>query len=77
MEDRLTELGIQLSEKSFGIRNEMIARAGTLCRKMGIKTRFKNSISGKDMWTGFRRPYPEIVLGKAEKLTGRISTCLM
>jgi beta-phosphoglucomutase-like phosphatase (HAD superfamily) len=44
---------------------------------MGIKTRFKNIISGKDMWTGFRRPYPEIVLGKAEKLTGRISACLM
>ena len=45
--------------------------------EIGIKTHFKNGISGKVMWTGFRRPYPEIVLRKAEQMTGRISACLM
>ncbi|MEW8544909.1 MAG: helix-turn-helix domain-containing protein [Candidatus Thiodiazotropha sp.] len=70
IEKEMASRAMDLAEKGFGIgRKQMIARAGTLCRQMGVKTSSKSGLPGKDWFKGFKRRNPALVLRKAEKLS--------
>ncbi|VDI62466.1 Hypothetical predicted protein [Mytilus galloprovincialis] len=63
---RASQLGVGIS------RRQLLARTGTLVKKLKIKTPFKNSIPGKDWWQNLKERHTDLVIRKPEK-TGSLS----
>ena len=54
----------------FGVsRIQLMARAGQLCKKLNIKTPFKNDVPGIDWFAGLKRRNPDLVLRSPEPLS--------
>lgn len=70
IEDKMVEKAFSCANQGFGVsKKTLTARAGSLCRSLGLKNNFTKGIPGKAWWKCFRTRHPEIALRKPEKLS--------
>ena len=70
IENRMVEKAVSCANQGFGVsKKTLTARAGSLCRSLGLNNKFTRGIPGKAWWKGFRARHPEVTLRKPEKLS--------
>ena len=70
VEDSMVGKAMSRADQGFGLsKRTMIARAGTLCKTMGLKNSFTNGKPGKAWWAGLKARHPELTLRRPEKLS--------
>ena len=69
-EHKIANMAIDAANSGFGLtRLGIMKKAGEICRKVGVKTPFRQNIPGKDWWAGFKKRHPEVTLRKPESLS--------
>ena len=69
-EDSMISKVMSRADQGLGLsKRTMIARAGTLCRTVGLKNNFTNGKPGKAWWAGLKARHPEMTLRRPEKLS--------
>ena len=77
LETALVERAVKASERGFGIsRQQLMVKAGRLCKNMKIKNPFKNDIPGKDWFSGLKHRHPELTIRSPEALSDKRAIAL-
>ena len=70
LENQMVDKSLKLADQGFGLsKRKLTARAGQLCKTLGIRNRFKNGTPGRAWWSGLKKRHPSLTLRKPEKLS--------